>query len=97
MDSELINAVCRPVAAGASGVSGVATRAVAAHDRGEAAGGRPERSVQRGGGAEGAEEPVRASQGARRKGKRHDCYARPCTGPKDGMSLLKRDYFTQDT
>lgn len=52
-------------------MSGVATRAVAAHDRGETAGGRPERRVQRGGGAEGAEESVRTSQGARRKGERN--------------------------
>lgn len=62
------------VAAGTSGVSGVATRAVVAHDRGETAGRRTERSVQRGRGAEGTEEPFRTSQGARWEGKRPRLY-----------------------
>lgn len=45
------------------------TRALAAHDSSEATGGRAVRSVLRGRGSEGIEEPLRTSQGVRRKGK----------------------------
>lgn len=49
-------------------MSRVAARALAAHDGGEAAGGRAVRRLIRGGGAEGSQESLRASQGARREG-----------------------------
>lgn len=46
----------------------VAARALAAHDRGQAAGGRAVRGLLRSRGAQGAQEPLRTPQGARRKG-----------------------------
>lgn len=49
-------------------MSGLTARALAAHDRGETASGRPEWSVQRGGSAKGTEESVRTSQGTGREG-----------------------------
>lgn len=42
----------------------VKARTFVTHDRGQEAGGRPIGSVQRGGGAESAEEPLRTPQGA---------------------------------
>lgn len=52
----------------------IAARALAAHDRSEAAGGRAVRSLLRGRGVEGTQEPLRTPQGARRKGKHNLLY-----------------------
>lgn len=48
---------------------GVATRALLTDDRGEATGRRSIGCVERGGGPEGAQEPIRAPQGPGREGK----------------------------
>lgn len=48
---------------------GVAARTLVAHDRGETAGSGAVRRLFRGRGAEGAQEPLRTPQGARREGK----------------------------
>lgn len=48
---------------------GLATRALAAHDRREATGGCAVWSVLGSGGAKGTQEPLRAPQGTRREGK----------------------------
>lgn len=50
-------------------MSGVATRALAADDRGQKTGRRSIGRVERGGSPEGAQELVRASQGPGREGK----------------------------
>ena len=52
-------------AIGAPGVPGVPTRAILAHDRGQAAGPVSVRRVQRGRGPQSAQVPVRAPQGPR--------------------------------
>lgn len=49
-------------------MSGVAARALAAHDRGEAPGGRAIRGLLGGGGAESAQESLRTPQSPRREG-----------------------------
>lgn len=61
------HATCVPVtaAAGAPGMSGVTARTLAAHDGRQASRVEPGRCQQRGGGAQGAQVAVRASQGAR--------------------------------
>jgi hypothetical protein len=48
---------------------GVATRAVASHDRGEETSGRSVRSLLRGRGLEGPQKPLRTPQSVGRKGK----------------------------
>lgn len=49
-------------------MSGVAARALFAHDGGEAAGRRPVRSLLGSGGPEGPQESLRTPQGLRREG-----------------------------
>lgn len=53
-------------------MSRVETRKIAEDDGGQTTGGRPVRRLQRGGGAEGSQEPFRTSQGVRRKGTNFD-------------------------
>lgn len=50
--------MCVSAVTGALGVSGIAARAVAQDDGGQAPGGRTVWSLQRGGGAQGTQEPV---------------------------------------
>lgn len=65
----MISAVCLfAAAAGASGVSGVQTRAVAPYDRGEEAGPVPVGGLQRGRGPQSAQVLVRTPQSPRREG-----------------------------
>lgn len=60
--------MCVSAVTGALGVSGIAARAVAQDDGGQAPGGCAVWSLQRGGGAQGTQEPVWTPQGAGREG-----------------------------
>lgn len=73
--------LCVSVIARAPRMSGIKTRALAAHDSSETTSCRAVRSLLRGRGAEGTQEPLRTSQGVRRKGKTtHVTYLRDqCT------------------
>lgn len=53
---------------------GVAARALAAHDRGEAAGGCAVRGLLGGGGLKSTQEPLRTPQSPRRKGMIRQCH-----------------------